>query len=199
MEPNQTPTRTTPRKRHNNPTHTYTPSHIKYVNAHTSHIHRAMFSVVCGHKQMPGMWYLFIWCYTEKATEARHRLERQYNACANHKKQCRPDETKPYSNATCTHPRKRQNDPTTGHTPNCMKATHTRRTYTGTRPHAPGIQAGDHPVPAHRERPTGTQRYRGKDLPRDPAAQGYGQVAHGVLIFSSGISYNTVIPHRITQ
>ena len=39
-------------------------------------------------------------CYTEKATEARHRLERQYNACANRKKQCRPNETKPYSNAT---------------------------------------------------------------------------------------------------
>ena len=28
--------------------------------------------------------------YAEKATEARHRLERQYNACANRKKQCRP-------------------------------------------------------------------------------------------------------------
>ena len=49
-------------------------------------------------------------CYTEKATEARHRLERQHNACANRKKQCRPNETKPYSNAT--HPRKRQKDPT---------------------------------------------------------------------------------------
>ena len=34
-------------------------------------------------------------CYTEKATEARHRLERQYNACANRKKQCRPNEPKP--------------------------------------------------------------------------------------------------------
>ena len=33
-------------------------------------------------------------CYTEKATEARHHLERQYNACANRKKQCRPDETR---------------------------------------------------------------------------------------------------------
>ena len=39
-------------------------------------------------------------CYTEKATEARHRLERQYTACANRKKQCRPNETQPYSNAT---------------------------------------------------------------------------------------------------
>ena len=39
-------------------------------------------------------------CYTEKAREARHRLERQYNARANRKKQCRPNETKPYSNAT---------------------------------------------------------------------------------------------------
>ena len=33
-------------------------------------------------------------CYTEKATQARHRLERQYNACENRKKQCRPNETK---------------------------------------------------------------------------------------------------------
>ena len=33
------------------------------------------------------------WCYMEKAAEARHRLERQYNACANLKKQCRPNET----------------------------------------------------------------------------------------------------------
>ena len=32
-------------------------------------------------------------CYTEKATEARHRPERQYNACDNRKKQCRPNET----------------------------------------------------------------------------------------------------------
>ena len=56
------------------------------------------------------------WCYTGKATEARHRLERQHNACAsgnrkmatarwqpqdgNRKKQCRPNETKPHSNAT---------------------------------------------------------------------------------------------------
>ena len=29
-------------------------------------------------------------CYTEKSTEARHRLKRQHNACANRKKQCRP-------------------------------------------------------------------------------------------------------------
>ena len=28
---------------------------------------------------------------------------------------------------------------------------------------------------------TGTQRHRGEDLPRDPSAQGRGQVAHGVL------------------
>ena len=40
-------------------------------------------------------------CYTEEATEATHRLERQYNACANRKKQCRPNETKPNSNSTC--------------------------------------------------------------------------------------------------
>ena len=35
-------------------------------------------------------------CYTEKA---RHRNDRQYNACDNRKKQCRPNETKPHSNA----------------------------------------------------------------------------------------------------
>ena len=59
-------------------------------------------------------------CYTEKAIEARHRLERQYKTCANCKKQCRPNETKPYSNAF-----KRQNNPTNGHTPSCIKSTHT--------------------------------------------------------------------------
>ena len=60
--------------------------------------------------------------------EARHRLERHYNTCANRKKQCRPNETKPYLNAT--HPRKRQNIPTNGHTPSRIKSTHTRLTYT---------------------------------------------------------------------
>ena len=41
-------------------------------------------------------------CYTEKATEARHLPRRQYNACNNREKQCacRPNETKPNSNAT---------------------------------------------------------------------------------------------------
>ena len=39
-------------------------------------------------------------CYTEKATEARHRLERQYNACTNRKKQCRPNETIPECRVT---------------------------------------------------------------------------------------------------
>ena len=45
-------------------------------------------------------------CYTEKAREARQRRERQYNTRANRKKQCRPNETKPYCNAT--HPHERQ-------------------------------------------------------------------------------------------
>ena len=36
---------------------------------------------------------LVVVCYTEKATEARHCQERQYNECANRKKQCRPNET----------------------------------------------------------------------------------------------------------
>ena len=39
-------------------------------------------------------------CYTEKATPARHRPERQYNACDNRRKQCSPDEIKSYSNPT---------------------------------------------------------------------------------------------------
>ena len=68
-----------------------------------------------------------VWCYTEKATEVRHRLERQHNACANRKKQCRPNETKPHSNAT--HPRKRKNNPTNGHTPSRITSTHTHLTY----------------------------------------------------------------------
>ena len=36
--------------------------------------------------------------------------------------------------------------------PSRSKSTHKRRTYIGMRPHAPGQQAGDHPVPAHTER-----------------------------------------------
>ena len=47
---------------------------------------------------------------TEKATPARHRPERQYNARANRRKQCSPNETISYSNPTP--PRKRQNNPT---------------------------------------------------------------------------------------
>ena len=85
-----------------------------------------------------------------KATSARHRPERQYNTCANCRKQCSPNETKSYSNPTP--PRKRQNNPINGHTPRRMKPTHTRLTYTRMRPHAPSHQAGDHPVPAHTER-----------------------------------------------
>ena len=63
-------------------------------------------------------------CYTEKATPAWHRPERQHNARTNRRKQGSPNETKPYSNPTP--PRKRQNTPTNGHTPRCMKPTHTR-------------------------------------------------------------------------
>ena len=89
-------------------------------------------------------------CYTEKATPARHRPERQHNARSNRRNQCSPNETKPYSNPTP--PRKRQNTPTNGHTPRRMKPTHTRLTYTRMRPDAPSHQAGDHPVPVHTER-----------------------------------------------
>ena len=42
-------------------------------------------------------------CYTENAREARQRPERQYSTHANRKKQCRPNETKPYSNAAHPH------------------------------------------------------------------------------------------------
>ena len=45
-------------------------------------------------------------CYMEKATPARHRPERQHNARSNRRKQCSPNETKPYSNPTT--PRKRK-------------------------------------------------------------------------------------------
>ena len=65
-------------------------------------------------------------CYTEKATPARYRPERQYKACANRRKQCRPNKTKSYSNPTP--PRKTQNNPINGHTTRCMKPTHTRLT-----------------------------------------------------------------------
>ena len=49
-------------------------------------------------------------CYTEKASPTRHRPERQHNARANRRKQCSPNETKPYSKPTP--PRKRQITPT---------------------------------------------------------------------------------------
>ena len=114
-------------------------------------------------------------CYTEKATPARHRPERQYNARAKRRKQCSPNETKSYSNPTP--PRKRQNNPTNGHTPRRTKATHTRLTYTRMRPHAPSHQAGDHPLPAHTERHTPskvwTQRQSGlppRELPAHRAS-----------------------------
>ena len=112
-------------------------------------------------------------CYTEKATSARHRPERQHNARSNRRKQCSPNETKPYSNPTP--PRKRQITPTNGHTPRRMKPTHTRLTYTRMRPHAPSHQAGDHPVPAHTERhnppKVRTQRQSGLP-PRAASSQG---------------------------
>ena len=44
-------------------------------------------------------------CYTEKAAPTRHRPERLHNARANRRKQCSPNETKPYSKPTL--PRKR--------------------------------------------------------------------------------------------
>ena len=67
-------------------------------------------------------------CNTEKAPLARHRPERQHNAGSNRRKQCSPNETKPYSKPTL--PRKRQTTPTNGHTPRRWKPTHTRLTYT---------------------------------------------------------------------
>ena len=69
----------------------------------------------------------------EKAREARQRPERQYSTHANRKKQCRPNETKPHSDAT--HPHKRQNRLTNGHSQSRIKSTHTRLTYTGSRTH----------------------------------------------------------------
>ena len=60
-------------------------------------------------------------CYTENAAPTRHRPERQHNARANRRKQCSPNETKPYSKPTL--PRKRQTTPTNGHTPRRWKPT----------------------------------------------------------------------------
>ena len=51
-------------------------------------------------------------CYTEKASPTRHRPERQHNARSNRRKQCSPNETKPYSKPTL--PRKRQTKPGVG-------------------------------------------------------------------------------------
>ena len=102
-------------------------------------------------------------CYSDKATQAWC-----CHGCVTRTKQHRPvivpnDNTthvptagssaaltKP--NHTPTPPRKRQRNPTNGHTPHRMKPAHTRLTYTRMRPHAPSHQAGDHPVAAHSER-----------------------------------------------
>ena len=40
-------------------------------------------------------------CYTEKALPTRHRPERQHNARSNRRKQCSPNETKPYKAYVC--------------------------------------------------------------------------------------------------
>ena len=42
----------------------------------------------------------WVQCYTEKASPTRHRPERQHNARSNRRKQCSPNETKPYSKPT---------------------------------------------------------------------------------------------------
>ena len=126
---------TPPRKRQNNsinghtprrmkPTHTPSPSD---VNIHPREfalrfalrcwLCSASADVVIFTRESSGA------CYTGKATPARHRPERQYNAGANRRKQCSPTETKSYANPTP--PRKRQNNPTNGHTPRRMKPTHT--------------------------------------------------------------------------
>ena len=127
------------------------------------------------HKESPTATYpvLTIKCYTEKASPTRHRPERQHNARSNRRKQCSPNETKPYSKPTIL--RKRQTTPTTGHTPRRWKPTPTRLTYTRMRPHAPSHQAGDHLVPAHTKRHNPprlrTQRQSGLP-PRAASSQG---------------------------
>ena len=55
--------------------------------------------------------------YTEKASPTRHRPEHQHNARSNRRKQCSPNETKPYSKPTLL--RKRQTTPTTGRQQRC--------------------------------------------------------------------------------
>ena len=119
--------------------------------------------------------WLVAWevCYTEKASPTRHRPERQHNARSNRRKQCSPNETKPYPKPKP--PRKRQTTPTNDQTPRRMKPTHTRLTYTRMRPHAPSHQAGDHPVPAHtnRHKPPRLRTQRQSGLPpRAACSQG---------------------------
>ena len=79
------------------------------------------------HPVLNHLTYMHAWCYTEKATPARHRPERQHNARSNRRKQRSPNETKPYSNPTP--PRQRQTTPTNGHTPRRMKPMHTCMVY----------------------------------------------------------------------
>ena len=77
-------------------------------------------------------------CYTEKAEQDQQHpgIKTTINpAEESREKQCRPNETKPNSNAI--HPGKRHNTPTRSYTPSRTKSTHTCRTYTGMRPHAP--------------------------------------------------------------
>ena len=84
-------------------------------------------------------------CRAEKATPTRHRPERQHNTRSNRRKQCSPNETKPYSKPTP--PCKRQSTPTNGHTPRRMKPTHTRLTYTRMRPHGRGLRGQGTRIP----------------------------------------------------
>ena len=76
-------------------------------------------------------------CYTDQAEQAQQHpgIKTTINPAEdNRKKQCRPNETKPNSNAI--HPHKRHNNRTHSYTPSRIKSTHTRRAYTGIRPHA---------------------------------------------------------------
>ena len=101
--------------------HTYRPSTQLFGSGSAWLVH----SCVCGFRG--NAWPLLLsLCYMENKTSARHRLERQCNACDNCKKQCRHKETKPNSNAI--QPRERHNNPnnpTNIHTPNRITSTHT--------------------------------------------------------------------------
>ena len=69
----------------------------EFVTTYLRYLSRT-YAYACGCREEAGE--AICMCYTEKAREARQLPERQDSTHANRKKQCRPNETKQYSNAT---------------------------------------------------------------------------------------------------